>query len=101
MIKLLMSWNINENKEQEHLEFVTSVFVPLLMKHGAISDAWLSLAGSSPEMIMGIVGEDELELRAFIETEEWHTIHQQLERHISDFRAWFTPKIQNPGGFQM
>ena len=29
------------------------------------------------------------------------SMREQLERHISDFRAWFTPKIQNPGGFQM
>ncbi len=101
MIKLLMSWDIKEDKDQEHLEFVTSEFVPLLMKHGAISDAWLGIAGKAPEMILGIVSDDDLELRSFIETEEWRTIRGRLDRHVENFRAWFTSKIQNPGGFQM
>lgn len=96
-----MSWNIREDKDQEHLEFVTNEFVPVLVKHGAISDAWLAIAGGSPEMIVGIVSEDELELRAFIETDEWHSIRARLDGFVQNFRAWFTPKIQNPGGFQM
>lgn len=101
MIKLLMSWDIQDNKDQEHLEFVTSEFVPVLMKHGAISDAWLALAGGAPEVIMGIVSDEELELRTFIQSDEWREIREKLGVHVSNFRSWFTHKIQNPGGFQM
>lgn len=101
MIKLMMTWNIRDEQGQEYLEFVTREFVPLLMRYGAISDAWLGVAGASPEMIMGIVSDDELELRSLITTDEWHTLHQRLQDYVNDFRAWFTTTIQKPGGFQM
>ncbi len=101
MIKLLMSWDIKENKDQEHLEFVTSEFVPLLMKHGAISDAWLAIVGTSPEMIMGLVSDEELELRSLVGSAEWREVLAKLSVHVNNFRLWFTNKVQNPGGFQM
>ncbi|ABX07426.1 hypothetical protein Haur_4795 [Herpetosiphon aurantiacus DSM 785] len=103
MIKLLMSWNIAEGREQAHLEYVTSEFVPALMKHGAISDAWLSLGGTpeAPEMILGITSDEEIELRSFMQSNEWQELSAKLSRHVADFRYWFTNKIQNPGGFQM
>ena len=96
-----MSWNIRDNKEQEHLEFITSEFVPMLMRHGAISDAWLNIAGSNPEMIMGIVSEDDIELRALTQSAEWQAIQARLNAYVEHFRVWYTTKIQHPGGFQM
>ncbi len=104
MIKLLMTWNINDREDQTHLEFVTGTFVPALVRHGAISDAWLSMARDekhSPEMILGVVSDDELELRSFVESSEWLDLSRELAQHTTKFRYWFTPKIQNPGGFQM
>ncbi len=96
-----MSWDIRTNTEREHLEFITSEFVPMLMRHGSISDAWLSLAGESPEMIMGIISDDDLELRALPQTDEWQQTCARLAEYSDNFRTWFTTKIQNPGGFQM
>ena len=101
MLKLLMSWDIRENHEQAHLEFITSELVPMLMKHGKISDVWLSMAGNSPEMIVGIISDDDVELRMLPKTDEWQSIHEKLEPLIDNFRLWLTSKIQNPGGFQM
>lgn len=101
MIKLLMSWDIKDDKDQQHLEFVTSEFVPMLMKHGAISDAWLAIVGTSPKMIMGLVSDEELELRTFVGSAEWREILAKLSIHVNNFRSWFTNKVQNPGGFQM
>lgn len=101
MVKLLISWDIRDDKDQEYLEFVTSEFVPLLMKHGAISDAWLGVAGSAPQMIMGVIAEDGLELRTLLQSEEWRSARAGLGRFVENIRAWFPAKVQDPGGFQM
>lgn len=100
MLKLLMSWDVRETHEQQHLEFLTSDFIPMLMKYGRLSDAWLSMAGDSPEMILGIISED-VEIRSFLGSAEWEQHTQQLTPFIENFRAWLTATIQQPGGFQM
>ncbi|GIV96461.1 MAG: hypothetical protein KatS3mg057_1118 [Herpetosiphonaceae bacterium] len=100
MVKLLMTWDIQSGKEQEYLDFITSEFSSMLMRQGlVISDAWLSQAGEGPQVTIGALAEDPLELRLFLEGEDWRQLRDKLSAYVTNFRARVTNP--QPGGFQI
>ena len=54
--KLIMSWDITPQREQEYFEFVVREFIPGIQELGfELSDAWATIYGSQPQILVGAV----------------------------------------------
>jgi hypothetical protein len=54
-VKLIMSWDIQPEREQEYFEFVVREFIPGVQRLGfELSDAWATVFGSEPQILVGI-----------------------------------------------
>jgi len=49
-VKLIISWDIVQDREQEYFEFVIREFIPGVQRLGfELSDAWATVYGSQPQ----------------------------------------------------
>ena len=99
MVKLLLSWDISEGKEAGYMEFVVHELGPVLSRLGlTITDAWYTIAGEGPQVILGGVAEDRQSLDRILQHPEWHELQQKLLGYVINYRI----KIAAPQGlFQM
>lgn len=99
MIKLLMTWDILEGKESTYMEFVVHELGPGLNELGlTITDAWYTIAGEGPQVIIGGVAEDRQTLYEILRHPEWKQLHRKLMTYVVNYRQ----KITSPQGlFQL
>lgn len=99
MVKLLLTYDISEGQETDYMEFVVRELGPGLSNLGlTITDAWYTIAGSGPQVIIGGVAEDRPSLNRILQDPEWHKLQQELLRYVINYRI----KITTPQGlFQM
>ncbi|MEW6650862.1 MAG: hypothetical protein AB1453_11825, partial [Chloroflexota bacterium] len=63
-VKLLMSWDIAPDREQEYFEFVVREFIPGVQRMGfELSDAWATVFGNQPQILVGAVVPNPLQAR--------------------------------------
>jgi hypothetical protein len=99
MVKLLMTWDILEGQESAYMEFVVHEFGPGLNDLGlTITDAWYTIAGEGPQVVIGGVAEDRKTLSEILAHPEWQELHRKLLGYVIDYRQ----KITSPQGlFQL
>lgn len=87
MIKLLATWNINPGKENEYFDFTVREFAPGVMKLGLRpSEAWYTVYGESPQILMGLVTDDMDAMAEALKSPEWETLHGKLMEFVSDYQ---------------
>ena len=86
MIKLLATWNIKPGKENEYFDFTVREFAPGVMKLGLRpSEAWYTVYGASPQILMGLVTDDMDAMSAALKTPDWETLHGKLMEFVTDY----------------
>lgn len=97
-VKLLMSWDILPEREQEYFEFVVREFIPGVQRMGfELSDAWATVFGPQPQILVGAVAPTQAKARQILQSTEWKSLQNQL----MDFVRNYNDKIVNVrGGFQ-
>lgn len=97
-VKLLMSWDILPEREQEYFEFVVREFIPGVQRMGfELSDAWATVFGPQPQILVGAVAPSQAKARQILQSTEWKSLQNQL----MDFVRNYNDKIVNMrGGFQ-
>ena len=99
MVKILMSWNIRPDYENEHFEFFIREFVPGLSELGIqTSDAWYTLYGDYPNILAGALADDLESLKQALATEEWHLLKSRLLAYVTDYSQ---KVVHASGGFQL
>ena len=77
--KLIMTWDIAPNREQEYFEFVVRDFIPGIQTLGfEIQEAWATAYGERPQIQVGASMQTADEIRSVMLTNEWIQLHQQL-----------------------
>ena len=96
--KLILTWDISPNREQEYFEFVVREFLPELQKMGfKLSDAWVTVYGEYPQIMVGAILPSIGEIEEIISSEKWIS----LENKLRDFVTGYKYKIVTAnGGFQ-
>lgn len=99
MVKLLLTWDIAEGQETAYMEFVVQELGPGLSRLGlTVTDAWYTIAGQGPQVILGGVAEDQAALGRLLEHPDWHQLQQKLLGYVENYRI----KVTTPQGlFQM
>lgn len=98
-MKLLMQWDIRAGRDSQYLEFIVREFVPSVARLGLqIEDAWYTLYGDQPQILVAGVAPDERALREIMTSSEWEKLLDSLSAHVSNFQKKIVP---DRGRFQM
>ena len=95
--KLIMTWDISPEREQEYFEFVVREFIPQVQKLGLeLSDAWATVYGNQPQIMVGAVLPAETG-QSIMQSEDWVSLQNKLQ----DFVLNYNQKIvRDRGSFQ-
>jgi len=97
-VKVIMSWDIIPGREQEYFEFVVRNFMPGVQKLGmALSDAWVTIYGDHPQILVGAVVPGLKKAQEIVESEEWELLNQQLRDYVTNYDLKLA---RLEGGFQ-
>ncbi|NCF66135.1 MAG: hypothetical protein JSV68_14635 [Anaerolineaceae bacterium] len=98
-LKLLLSYHVNQEKQQEYHKFVMGRYLPALQSMGfQMSEAWHTAYGDAPNRLIGLVCNDETTMNELLSSDEWDSLNDQLEEFVSDLDYKFIPYR---GGFQL
>lgn len=98
-VKLLMSWNIRPDRETDYFEFVMDELSPGLEKLGLQpSEAWYTIYGEGPQILMGAVAENLDDMQQALSSEEWSQLKENLLDLVEDYQQ---KVIASTGRFQL
>lgn len=98
-VKLLMTWDIKQGREAEFFEFQVREWVPGLQKLGLEpTDAWYTMYGTSPQIMIGGTAKNLRQMNQILATEEWLALKSQLLGLVDNFDQ---KVIRASGGFQV
>ena len=91
-VKILMTWDIVQDNEQEYFEFVISEFVPGVQRMGFQPlDAWATLYGDYPQIQVGMIASDAETAQRMLDTAEWISLREKLFGYIENFSYKIVP----------
>jgi hypothetical protein len=97
-IKVILTWDIIPEKEQEYFEFVIREFVPGMQRLGLdLSDAWATVYGEEPQIMVGALLPSVSKFRQITHTEEWRSLTNQLMDFVQNY---VVKVVEARGGFQ-
>lgn len=87
MVKVLISYDMREGREEECQRYVMQTLGPGLAQLGLrITDAWYTLWGNAPQIMGGGVLESEAEAARLLHSEEWRHLIDGLRPLVDNFR---------------
>ncbi len=97
-VKILMTWDIAPEHEQEYFEFVIGEFVPGVQRLGLQpSEAWATLYGSYPQIQVALLAENVSQARHVLATSDWGSLQERLFSYVKNYTYKIVPAR---GGFQ-
>ncbi len=97
-IKLILTWDIAPDKEQEYFEFVVREFIPGVQRLGFdLNDAWATVYGERPQIQVGATLPSIAKARQITRTPEWTTLHEQLLEFVQNYSMKI---VEAKSGFQ-
>ena len=96
--KLILSWDILPEKEQEYFEFVVREFIPGVQRLGfEVTDAWATLYGTQPQIMVGATLPSLMRVQTAMESDDWSHLHSQLQEYVQNYSQKI---VEAQGGFQ-
>lgn len=97
-IKLIMTWDIAPEREQEYFEFVIREFIPGVQRLGFdLSDAWATVYGQQPQILVGAKIDSMTQAREILTSSEWMGLYNQLRDFVQNYNIKL---VESTGGFQ-
>lgn len=85
--KLILTWDINPETEQEYFEFLVREFLPEVQRFGfSLSDAWVTVYGKQPQILVGATLPDVKGIKRIIHSDAWEQLINKLLAYISDYQ---------------
>jgi hypothetical protein len=97
-VKLLLTWDIAPEHEQEYFEFVIGEFVPGVQRLGLEpTEAWATIYGEYPQIQVVLIAPDYASAQRTINSSEWTHLRDQLLNFVKNYTHKIVPA---KGGFQ-
>jgi hypothetical protein len=97
-VKVLMTWDIAGERDQEYFEFVIGEFIPGVQRLGLQpAEAWATVYGSYPQIQVGLLASDVTQARQILGSSDWVMLQDRLSNYIKNFSCKVVPAR---GGFQ-
>jgi hypothetical protein len=91
MLKVKISYDMREGREQEAQEYLVNKLAPGLAKLGVrVSDVWYTVWGSSPQITSGGEVEDIDKVRSIFGSHEWDKLAEGMQELTTNFRVQVT-----------
>ena len=96
--KLIMTWDIAPEREQEYFEFVVREFIPGVQRLGlTLTDAWATLYGNQPQIMVGATLASLPEVQEVLGSSEWQSLNNQLQDFVKNYEQ---KVVESQSGFQ-
>jgi hypothetical protein len=96
--KLIMTWDILPEREQEYFEFVVREFIPGVQRLGfEVTDAWATIFGSRPQIMVGATLPSLIRVQRTLQSEDWQLLSSKLQDYVQNFNQ---KVVEAQGGFQ-
>lgn len=97
-VKLIMTWDISSDQEQDYFEFVVREFIPGVQRMGfELSDAWVTVYGGSPQIMVGAMLPSVKEAKQVLKSPEWRDLHMHLQEYVKNYSQKI---VEAHNGFQ-
>lgn len=98
-VKLIMTWDITPEHEQEYFEFVIREYIPGIQRMGCeLSDAWATVFGARPQIMVGAVVANPKKARQLLLSSEWNALTNRLQDYIQNYSI---KVVHARNGFQL
>lgn len=85
-VKVIMTWDIAAERDQEYFEFIIGEFVPGVQKLGLQpSEAWATLYGAYPQIQVGLLASDAPQAREILSSNEWVILQERLFGYVKNY----------------
>ncbi|PWH15594.1 MAG: hypothetical protein DDG60_05595 [Anaerolineae bacterium] len=97
-VKLLLTWDIAPDREQEYFEFVIGEFIPGVQRLGLEPiEAWATIYGEYPQILVALLAPDLPGAQRVLNSVEWNTLRERLQTFVKNYSYKIVP---GRGGFQ-
>ena len=97
-VKVIMTWDIAADHEQEYFEFVIGEWVPGVQRLGLQPiDAWATVYGAYPQIQVGLIADNAPKVREVLASKDWSALEDRLLTFVRNFSYKVVPA---KGGFQ-
>jgi len=97
-VKLLMSWDIAPDREQEYFEFVIGEWIPGIQRMGLEpTEAWATIYGEYPQIQVALLAADLSEAQRILGSLDWARLRDQLFTFVRNYSYKVVPA---KAGFQ-
>ena len=87
-VELIFTWDIAPDREQDYFEFMVREFIPGVQRLGfELTDAWATVYGSQPQIMVGVVLPSISKARQVMRTSEWNSLYNKLLDHVVNFSS--------------
>jgi hypothetical protein len=85
-LKLLLSYNIGPEGNQEYYEYVLGHYIPVMQSMGLeVTEAWHTAYGDYPNRLLAFVSPDGETIRRLMHDEAWDELNERLLQYVTDF----------------
>ena len=85
-VKVLMTWDIAGERDQEYFEFIIGEFIPGVQRLGLQpNEAWATVYGSYPQIQVGLLAPDAMQARQILGSGDWDILHERLSNYVKNF----------------
>ncbi|MEB2334814.1 MAG: hypothetical protein OZ914_10960 [Anaerolineaceae bacterium] len=90
--KVLMTWDILGERNNEYFEFVIGEFIPGVQRLGLQpAEAWATIYGSYPQIQVGLLASDVTQARQILDSNDWITLQDRLFGYVKNFSYKVVP----------
>ena len=91
-VKVIMTWDISADRDQEYFEFVIGEFVPGVQRLGLQpAEAWATIYGSYPQIQVGLLATDLPQARRILASADWMLLQERLQGYIKNYSYKIVP----------
>lgn len=91
-VKVIMTWDISPERDQEYFEFVIGEFVPGVQRLGLQpAEAWATIYGSYPQIQVGLLATDVSQARRILSSSDWAALQERLFGYVKNYSHKVVP----------
>jgi hypothetical protein len=91
-VKVIMTWDIAAERDQEYFEFIIGEFVPGVQRLGLQpAEAWATLYGSYPQIQVGLLAPDANQARRVLTSNDWVLLQERLFGYVKNYSHKIVP----------
>jgi hypothetical protein len=91
-VKLIMTWDIAPDRDQDYFEFVINEFVPGVQHMGfQPAEAWVTVYGDYPQIQVSILSDDLQAVQHAMHSENWVKLQEKLMTLVQNFSYKIIP----------